>query len=117
MEKIVLFSEYLTLGQALKELGVISTGGQAKYFLKGQKILVNNQSEDRRGRKLYNNDVLTLPDNRKILLRSSTSSEQENYEKELIEKKKIKKKVKQLNTQPKKSNVKRNKPQFPGDKK
>ncbi|MDR3156468.1 MAG: S4 domain-containing protein YaaA [Lactobacillales bacterium] len=87
MEEIVLLSEYLTLGQILKELGVISTGGQAKYFLKEQKTFVNNQPENRRGRKLYSNDILTLPDTRKILLRSLTPSKQETYEKIDLEEK------------------------------
>ena len=33
MKKYILFEEYITLGQVLKELGLISTGGQAKIFL------------------------------------------------------------------------------------
>ena len=33
MKKYILFEEYIALGQVLKELGLISTGGQAKIFL------------------------------------------------------------------------------------
>ena len=58
--------EYVTLGQALKIAGVIDAGGQARGFLEAGQVLVNGESEDRRGRKLYPSDGITLPDGSQI---------------------------------------------------
>jgi S4 domain protein YaaA len=52
---------YITLGQLLKEENVISTGGQAKWYLRENEVLVNQEHDDRRGRKLYPGDVVALP--------------------------------------------------------
>ena len=50
--------EYITLQSLLKVTGVIDTGGMAKAYLATEKVLVNNELENRRGRKLYNGDVV-----------------------------------------------------------
>lgn len=52
MKKYILFEEYITLGQVLKELGLISTGGQAKIFLAENEgnIFYNGEVENRRGK-------------------------------------------------------------------
>ena len=50
--------EYITLGVLLKVAGVIDTGGQAKFFLSENVVLVNGEEENRRGRKLYHGDVI-----------------------------------------------------------
>ena len=50
--------EYITLGVLLKIAGVIDTGGQAKFFLSENVVLVNGEEENRRGRKLYHGDVI-----------------------------------------------------------
>lgn len=62
MQNYPLFEEYITLGQFLKELGLISTGGQAKFFLaeNAETIFVNGNAENRRGKKLHVDDVLEL---------------------------------------------------------
>ena len=39
---------------------IISSGGEAKYFVKGNEILVNGEKEDRRGRKLYPGDEVKV---------------------------------------------------------
>lgn len=51
---------FITLGVLLKITGIIDTGGQAKYFLSENVVLVNNEEENRRGRKLYHNDVIVV---------------------------------------------------------
>ncbi len=51
---------FITLGQLLKEEGIIPTGGAAKWFLKEQAVTVNGEAEDRRGKKLYPNDTVTI---------------------------------------------------------
>lgn len=49
-------TEYITLGQLLKEVGIIDTGGMAKWFLAEHEVFVNGELENRRGRKLYPGD-------------------------------------------------------------
>lgn len=53
MEKVQIKTEYITLGQFLKFAGIISFGSDAKAFLQEEKVLVNEELENRRGRKLY----------------------------------------------------------------
>lgn len=52
--------EYITLGVLLKIGGVIQTGGMAKFYLQEHTPLVNNEPDNRRGRKLYNGDVVEV---------------------------------------------------------
>ncbi|GEO59153.1 S4 domain-containing protein YaaA [Companilactobacillus bobalius] len=61
-EKIKLETEFITLGQLLKDEGVIGTGGQAKWFLKENSVLLNGSPEDRRGKKLRSGDVIVVGD-------------------------------------------------------
>lgn len=53
-------SEYITLGQLLKLADYIQSGGQAKCMVKQLNITVNNEKEDRRGRKLYHGDIVVI---------------------------------------------------------
>ncbi|ANK61827.1 MULTISPECIES: S4 domain-containing protein YaaA [Loigolactobacillus] len=76
MKKIVdLDTAYMTLGQLLKELGLIDSGGQAKWFLQEQPVLVNQTAENRRGRKLVADDQVTIPDVGDFILRQVTNSD------------------------------------------
>ncbi|KRM24294.1 S4 domain-containing protein YaaA [Latilactobacillus graminis] len=68
-QEINLETEFITLGQLLKEAGVIETGGQAKWFLKETMVLVNGTADDRRGRKLYPEDIITVPDNGQFIIK------------------------------------------------
>ena len=61
-EKFKLEIEFITLGQLLKEMGVIETGGQAKWFLRENSVLLNGSPEDRRGKKLRVGDVVVVGD-------------------------------------------------------
>ena len=51
---------FITLGILLKITGVIDTGGQAKFFLSENTVLVNGEEENRRGRKLYHGDSIQV---------------------------------------------------------
>lgn len=62
MKKIKITTEYITLQQLLKMEDFISSGGQAKYFLVEEIVHVNNELENRRGRKLYPNDLIKIQD-------------------------------------------------------
>ncbi|MGR3741106.1 S4 domain-containing protein YaaA [Companilactobacillus sp. DQM5] len=66
MQEFVLTKEFITLGQLLKEAGVISTGGQAKYFLQEYQVYLNGELENRRGKKIRNGDEVKIEDNETI---------------------------------------------------
>ncbi|PYZ91803.1 RNA-binding protein [Salipaludibacillus keqinensis] len=61
-ETIMIKDEFITLGQALKEAAVIDSGGQAKWFLADIPVWVNDEEENRRGRKLYPGDQVKIED-------------------------------------------------------
>lgn len=58
--EIKVASEYVTLGQLLKMTDFIQSGGEAKYAVKSLVIKVNNELENRRGRKLYAGDIVNI---------------------------------------------------------
>ncbi len=60
MESLKIKTEYITLQQLLKIEDIISSGGEAKYFLSNNEVYVNGELENRRGRKLYPNDVIKV---------------------------------------------------------
>ncbi|GAE32285.1 S4 domain-containing protein YaaA [Halalkalibacter hemicellulosilyticus] len=66
MEKIVISTAYITLGQALKEIGVIDTGGMAKWYLSEYAVYVNGEEENRRGKKLVPGDEILLEDGSRV---------------------------------------------------
>lgn len=70
MKKVMIDRPFITLGQLLKEEAIIPTGGAAKWYLKENTVLVNDEADDRRGRKLYPDDVVTLPDKSKLVIES-----------------------------------------------
>ncbi|ADV94930.1 ribosome maturation protein RlbA [Bacillus subtilis] len=53
-------TEMITLGQFLKLADVIQSGGMAKWFLSEHEVLVNDEPDNRRGRKLYVGDVVEI---------------------------------------------------------
>ena len=60
MENLKIKTEYITLQQLLKIEDIISSGGEAKYFLSNNEVYVNGELENRRGRKLYPNDIVKV---------------------------------------------------------
>ena len=60
IKEIKIESEYITLGQFLKVADIISSGGEAKTFLACNRILINNEEDNRRGRKLYKDDIVQI---------------------------------------------------------
>lgn len=59
METIVLREEYIKLGQALKAAGYVESGVEAKIVIQNGEVKVNGETDDRRGRKLYDGDVVS----------------------------------------------------------
>lgn len=67
-EKIIIKDEFITLGQVLKEAALIDSGGQAKWFLAEVPVWVNDEEENRRGRKLYPGDQVTIEESGTFLI-------------------------------------------------
>lgn len=60
MEQISISSEYITLGQFLKYVGIIDCGSYAKQFLLENNVYINNEQDQRRGRKIYPGDIVKV---------------------------------------------------------
>ncbi|GEN85047.1 RNA-binding protein [Sporosarcina luteola] len=61
MEIVKIDTEFITLGQLLKMTDCISSGGMAKWYLEEHTVYVNGEEERRRGKKLYDGDVINIP--------------------------------------------------------
>ena len=59
MEVIKLRDEFIKLGQALKAANLVEDGDEAKYVIQDGEVLVNGEVDTRRGRILYDGDVLS----------------------------------------------------------
>lgn len=57
---IEIHDSYITLGQFLKLANIISSGGMAKPFLQQMEVFVNDEPENRRGKKLYDKDLISI---------------------------------------------------------
>ena len=60
MEVINLREDYIKLGQALKAAGFVEDGVEAKIEITSENVLVNGEVDTRRGRKLYDGDVVNF---------------------------------------------------------
>ena len=58
MEIIKLREEYIKLGQALKAVGYVGSGLDAKNFILDGLVKVNGEVEYQRGKKLYDGDTV-----------------------------------------------------------
>lgn len=69
MEEIYIKGDYITLGQFLKLTNLLDSGGFIKNFLKEEGVLVNEILEHRRGRKLFDNDVVKFNEEQSFKVR------------------------------------------------
>lgn len=60
MKEIEISTEIITLGQFLKLADVIQSGGMSKWFLQEYEVKVNGELDDRRGRKLRDQDIVEI---------------------------------------------------------
>ena len=60
METIYLRDEFIKLGQSLKAAGFVDSGVEAKEVIQEGLVLVNGEVDTRRGRKLYEGDVVSF---------------------------------------------------------
>ena len=58
--EIKITSEFITLGQFIKYVDIIHSGGEAKSYLKTANVVINGEPDNRRGRKLRVNDVVEI---------------------------------------------------------
>ena len=58
METIRLRDEFIKLGQAIKAVGFVESGVEAKEVIQDGLVFVNGEMETRRGRKLYDGDIV-----------------------------------------------------------
>ena len=70
---ITIEDEFITLGQLLKTADIISSGGMAKWYLSEFDVFVNELQEQRRGKKLYDGDVVYLPNEEVTITINSAS--------------------------------------------
>lgn len=68
MKKIIIDTDFITLGQFLKAADIISTGGMAKWFLSEYDVFVNGEQDQRRGKKLRSGDKIEISDHGTYLL-------------------------------------------------
>ena len=61
IKTISIYTEYITLGQLLKLVDVIFEGGEAKNYLASNKVYVNGEEDERRGKKIRPGDTVELP--------------------------------------------------------
>lgn len=59
MIEIKLKDEYIKLGQALKAAGLVQDGVESKIVIQDGKVKVNGEVDTRRGKKLYDGDVIS----------------------------------------------------------
>lgn len=60
MKVFSIHSDFITITQLLKAFGLISSGGQAKYFLLKNTVLLNNVQITERGKKIYPKDKVQI---------------------------------------------------------
>ncbi len=60
MEVIQLKEDFIKLGQALKAVGLVSSGLEAKIVIKEGEVSVNGEVEYQRGKKLYEGDMVSF---------------------------------------------------------
>lgn len=63
METIKLREEFIKLGQALKAAGFVENGVEAKDVIVEGLVKVNGEIDTRRGKKLYDGDVVEFKGN------------------------------------------------------
>jgi len=68
VEKISITDEHINLGQFLKLTNLFDSGGFIKNYLQNEGVFVNNVKEHRRGRKLYNDDVVQIDESNIFIL-------------------------------------------------
>jgi ribosome-associated protein len=76
VERVPVQEVPITLGQLLKRIDAVRSGGEAKHFLARGGVRVNGAEERRRGRKLYPGDVVELPGGRRVQVETGAGADE-----------------------------------------
>lgn len=60
MQELKIDTEFIKLGQALKLAAIVTSGVEAKFIIQEEQVMVNDELDTRRGRKLYEGDVVAV---------------------------------------------------------
>ncbi len=63
MEEIKIRDEFIKLGQLLKLANLVQDGVEAKYAIADGLVKVNGEVDERRGRKVYEGDIVSYDGN------------------------------------------------------
>lgn len=75
VETVLIHSDFIKLDQFLKLACLTTSGSEAKFLITAGKILVNEEIETRRGRKLIDGDRVTILE-RNLIVKSESSVDQ-----------------------------------------
>lgn len=59
MKEITIKDEFIKLGQAMKLAGLVDSGVEAKEVIQNGEVMVNGETDTRRGKKLYSGDTFS----------------------------------------------------------
>lgn len=59
MKEIIIKDEFIKLGQAMKLAGLVDSGVEAKEVIQNGEVMVNGETDTRRGKKLYSGDTFS----------------------------------------------------------
>jgi len=76
MKKFQIYEDYITLGQFLKATNHIGSGGEAKFFLYENEVLLNQERRTERGKKLYPGDYIQIGNESYVIVRDPKNSTQ-----------------------------------------
>lgn len=74
-ETILIDEDFITLGQLLKNVDIISSGGMAKHFLAENTVYLDDELENRRGKKLYPGSIVEIPGEGTYFIQKETSED------------------------------------------
>lgn len=73
---LMIDTDFITLGQLLKTVDLISSGGMAKWYLEEFPVMINQVQDNRRGKKIYPGDQVEFPnDQLRVLITSPHMNE------------------------------------------
>lgn len=58
--EVPITTDFITLGQFLKYVGIVQNGGQTKAFLLENEVKINKIVDQRRGKKLFDGDEIEI---------------------------------------------------------
>lgn len=72
---VMIDKEFITLGQLLKHEDIISSGGMAKWYLAEQSVRIDNELENRRGKKIYPGSIVEIPNEGMFIIKAEEKTD------------------------------------------